>query len=194
MKTSLGEILKLAMYTTLGILFVIVSYVIIINIRHYRSLLDTVNVSEADSDYTTYKDNVNLIEERISNYSDKKSEIYLALNNTLINMKKDGIFRLVPKTKLNYHNLYELNDYYMEELINGWYHNIQNIESSKKYQDTITLLARNSEYLNDVFTNNSLILYDGKLDNKIADNYKFILNNYLIYSEVILNMCDEVGV
>ena len=45
----------------------------------------------------------------------------------------------------------------------------------------------------DIFTNNSLILYDSKLDNKIEDNYHFILSNYRIYSNVILSMCKESG-
>ena len=194
MKEFLGDLLKMAMYTTFGLLLIIASYVIIINISHYRNLTKYVNVSEADSDYSTYKDNVNLIEEKIAKITNKKSDEYLALNNITNAMKNNGVFRLVPKTKLSYHELYELNDYYMEELVNGWYHNIQNIESSQKYQELITMLARNSEYLNHVFTSNSLILYDSKLDNKIDDNYQFILNNYLMYSEIILNICNEIGV
>ena len=109
-------------------------------------------------------------------------------------MKQDGVYRLIPNTKLSYNDLYKLNDYFIEELINnGWLSNIMELNESKKYQDMITILIKNSKYLNSVFTNNSLTMYDSGLDIKIEDNYHFILSNYLMYSNVILNICNEVG-
>ena len=33
-------------------------------------------------------------------------------------LKKDGVFRLIPRTRLSYKDLYRLNDYFVEELIN----------------------------------------------------------------------------
>ena len=109
-------------------------------------------------------------------------------------MKQDGVYRLIPKTKLTYHDLYVLNDYFMEELINnGWVSNIKSYDMSSEYDDIIMMLVNNSNYLNSMFTSNSLILYDGKVDNKIEDNYHFILRNYLMYSNVILSISNELG-
>ncbi len=193
MKALFGEHLKMVMYIIFGILLIMSSYIIILNIHHYKSLSVNISVSELDSDYSKYKDNIVLIEEKLITYkSDDK--LYLALTKTVNNMKKNGVFRLVPKSKLNYKNLYELNDYFMEELINNsWVHNIQELNISNKYQNTIDMLVSNSNYINSIFNSNSLILFDGKLNNKIDDNYHFILRNYLMYSNVILDMCNELG-
>ena len=193
MKAVLNNYLKIAMYTIFGILFAMSAYVIILNVCHYRSLKDTVIVSEADNDYSKYKDNITLIEEKLNNYS-KEGKLYTSLSKSVDVMKKNGVFRLVPKTELNYTKLYELNDYFLEELINNnWLVNIKELDISHKYQDTINLLSKNSVYLNSILTNNSLILYDNSLDTRIEDNYHFILSNYKAYSNIILDMCNELG-
>ena len=150
-------------------------------------------VSEIDSDYTKYKTNVTLIEEKVNkliNHENSNS----SLLKTVEILKKDGIFRLVPKTKLTYQDLYNLNDYYIEELINNsWVGNIQKLKVSQKYQNIISMLINSSNYLNSVFTNNSLVLFDSNLDNKIEDNYHALLSNYLMYSNVIIDICNDLG-
>ena len=194
MKSLVRDYIRVIMYTIFSILFAMSTYIIIINIHHYRSISDSINVSDIDSNYSSYKDNVNLIEEKLEKYSNKADKIYLSFSKTVNNMKKGGVFRLLPKTKLSYKDLYNLNDYFIEELINNsWVHNLKELEVSNKYQNTINLLINNSKYLNSVFNSNSLVLYDSGLDNKISDNYHFILNNYLMYSNVILGMCNELG-
>ena len=194
MKVKVGECLKIVLYTIFGILLVISSYTIIINIHHYQSLTDVVIVSEADNDYSKYKDNINVIEEKLNTFQNKNGKEYTNLIKTLTIMKKGGVFRLIPKTKLKYQDLYQLNEYFMEELINNnWVTNIKKLEISEKYQDVVTMIINNSNYLNSVFTNNSLILSDSKQDNKIEDNYHFILSNYLMYSNIVLDMCNEIG-
>ena len=191
MKTHFDEYLK---YTIFGILFSMSIYLIVLNIHHSNSLKNIVNVSDIDSDYIKYKNNVSLIEKELNNYSVKDDKLYLSLIKILNTMKNGGVFRLVPKTKLNYTELYDINDYFMEELINnGWVLNMHDIDISLKYQDIVSMLSSNSKYLNSIFTNNSLILYDDALNNQIEDNYHFIINNYLMYSNIILSMCDELG-
>lgn len=186
MKTIFSDYLKIVIYFITGILLIISSYTIIINIKHYQSLSSIVVVSEIDNDYIKFKENVGLIE--------KSKGLNARLASALEIMKQDGVYRLIPNTKLSYNDLYKLNDYFIEELINnGWLSNIMELNESKKYQDMITILIKNSKYLNSVFTNNSLTMYDSSLDIKIEDNYHFILSNYLMYSNVILNICNEVG-
>lgn len=189
-----GEYLKMVMYTIFCLMLVVSSYTIILNIHHYKSLSNIIAVSEIDSDYSKYKENVVLIEEKLNNHSNSSDKLYISLEKTANYMKKSGVFRLVPKAKLTYKDLYELNDYFIEELINNcWIHSIKELDISIKYQEVINMLVNNSNYINSIFTNNSLILYDDTLDNKIADNYHFILKNYLMYSNVILNLCNELG-
>ncbi len=193
MKTHFDEYLKIIMYTIFGILFAMSIYLIVLNIHHSNSLTSIVNVSDLDNDYVKYKDNVTIIEEKLAK-NVNASALYKALSKAVKNMKNGGVFRLVPKTKLSYKDLYEINDYFMEELINNsWVHNIKELDNSLKYQEIISMLVNNSNYINRVFTNNSLTLYDSNLTNSVEDNYHFIINNYLMYSNVILSLCDEIG-
>ena len=193
MKPIIGEYLKVVIYTIFAILFAMSVYIIMINIHHYKSLKGDIIVSELYNSYSKYKNNVTLIEEKINLFKDN-NELYLALSKNLNNMKNGGVFRLIPKTKLNYKDLYELNDYFMEELINNsWVYNLKTYDKDNRYQDTINFLVNNSNYLNNTFISNSLILYDSSLDNKVVDNYHFILNNYYMYSKVVLDMCNELG-
>lgn len=188
-----GEYLKIIMYFIFGITIVMASYLIVLNIHHYKSLSQNVIVSEIDNDYSKYKENIVLIEEKINNYKNT-NDVYPSLSKSLTTMKKGGVFRLVPKTKLSYKDLYDLNDFFMEEIINNnWVRDIKELEISTNYQEIINMLVNNSKYINSVFTSNGLTLYDDSLDNKISDNYHFILKNYLMYSNVILSMCNELG-
>ncbi len=193
MKSPKVDYIKIIMYSLFGVIFALASYIIIININHYRSLSYTINVSDIDEDYSKYKDNVLQIEKKLNDIS-SDDKTYLSLTKVLTTMKKDGVYRLIPKQELNYRDLYNLNDYFMEDFINNnWVSYLKESEISTKYQDTLDMLINNSNYLNKVFTGNSLILYDDSLDNKIEDNYHFILKNYLMYSSVILDMCNELG-
>ena len=153
-----------------------------------------VSLLEIDNDYSIYKKNVNLIEKYLEEHQFKDNKMYLSLSKVLNGMKSNGVYRLIPKTKLNNKDLYELNNYFIEELINnGWISTIKEYEVSNNYQDTIDLIINNSNYLDQILINNGLVLYDSSLDNKIEDNYHFLLSNYMMYSKVILNICNELG-
>ena len=194
MKIILKDHLKIVLYAIFGIVLVMSSYTIILNVNHYKSLSKTTIVSEIDNDYSIYKKNVNLIEKYLEEHEFKDNKIYLSLSKVLNGMKSNGVYRLIPKTKLNNKDLYELNNYFMEELINnGWISTIKEYEVSNNYQDSIDLIINNSNYLNQILINNGLVLYDSSLDNKVEDNYHFLLSNYMMYSKVILNICNELG-
>ncbi len=191
MKTFYKESLKIIMYTIFGILLVMSSYIIIFNIYHVHSLSETTIVSEMDKDYKIYQDNIRLIEESINKHTIKDNKLYLSLTKVLNSMK---INKLIPKTKLNNKDLYDLNDYFMEKLINdSWVSTLKEYEFSNKYQEEIKELVDNSNYLNNILTSNSLISYDSKTNNIVGDNYHFVLTNYMMYSKVILNICNELG-
>lgn len=194
MKIILKDHLKIVLYAIFGIVLVMSSYTIILNVNHYQSLSKTTVVSEIDNDYSIYKKNVNLIEKYLEEHQFKDNKMYLSLSKVLNGMKSNGVYRLIPKTKLNNKDLYELNNYFIEELINnGWISTIKEYEVSNNYQDTIDLIINNSNYLDQILINNGLVLYDSSLDNKIEDNYHFLLLNYMMYSKVILNICNELG-
>ena len=193
MKALLSKYYEAIIYTIFGLMIILSSYTIILNIHHYQSLQTKVSVSEIDVNYKKYMNNVTKLEDNITK-SLKDTDIYLSLNKVLTILKKDGVFRLVPNTKLEYHDLYQLNDYFIEELINnGWVSVISKFDTSNKYSEEINLLINNANYMNSYLIKNGLILYDDSNSHKIVDDYHLILNNYAMYSSIILDISNSIG-
>ena len=192
MKSLIGEYYKVVLYTIFGLMIVMSSYCIILNIHHYNAISSEVTVSDIDTDYKEYINNINKIEDKVSKLSN--SELARNIKSTVEVMKKSGVFRLIPKTKLSYHDLYDLNDYFIERLINDcWvrYFNMTKLGSS--HNDIANMLISNANYINSHLTDNSLTLYDSKDDSKIIDDYHFIVRNYVMYSNIILDLCNSLG-
>ena len=192
MKSLIGEYYKVVLYTIFGLMIVMSSYCIILNIHHYNAISSEVTVSDIDTDYKEYINNINKIEDNVSKLSN--SELARNIKSTVEVMKKSGVFRLIPKTKLGYHDLYDLNDYFIERLINDcWvrYFNMTKLGSS--HNDIANMLISNANYINSHLTDNSLTLYDSKDDSKIIDDYHFIVRNYVMYSNIILDLCNSLG-
>ncbi len=188
MKRAFDEYVKIILYTIFGLILIMSSYIIIINIHHYKALSSTVVVSEVDSDYTKYKKTVNDIENVLSNYS-KNNSLYPSLYSTFNVLKNGGVFRLIPNSKLNYHDLYELNDYFINKIINEcWVSKLKSFNKNSNIQRVVDVLINNSKNLNNHFLDNGLTLYDSYNENKIIDDYTSILKNYVIFSEVILSI------
>lgn len=189
MKSLFGEYKKILMYTIFGLIIILSSYTIILNVHHYKSLNNYAVVSEIDLNYTKYMNNVIEFEEAVNKVGVTNKDLFLSLNNVLSILKKDGVFRLVPNTKLKYQDLYQLNNYFIEELINnGWVANIKKLDINEKYKNQIDFLVNNAKYLNNSFSKNGLILYDDIDSHKIVDDYNLILNNYAMYSSIILEL------
>ena len=192
MKAIFGEYYKIVMYTIFGLMIVLSSYTIILNIHHFKSLRNTAVVSEIDINYKKYMDNVTKLEEKTQKIS-KDNAMYKSLSNAVNILKKDGVFRLIPNSKLGYRDLYELNEYFIEKLINSsWVTDMKKLSISNKYDEEISLLINNSNYINSVFIKNGLILYDDNNSHKIVDDYHLIVNNYMMYSSILLDICNSV--
>ena len=112
-----------------------------------------------------------------------------SLKRTLDVLKDGGVFRLIPNTKLTYYDLYNLNDYFINDIINNcWVLGLKEVNKNKTNEEIINVLINNSNYLNNHFTNNGLTLYDSYSENNIQNDYKLILNNYLAFSKVVLSL------
>lgn len=194
MKSLFGECYKILMYTIFGLMIVLSSYTIILNVHHYKSLNNNVVVSDIDIGYKKFMNNVTSLEDNLNQINTSSDDIYVSLRNVLTVLKKDGLFRMVPNSKIGYRDLYNLNEYFIEELINnGWVSNIRKHDISNDYIDEIDLLINNSNYINSIFINNGLLLYDDNNSHRIVDDYHLILNNYTMYSSIILNISNSLG-
>ena len=192
MKSLLGEYYNIVMYTIFGLILVMSSYVIILNVHHYNALGTKVIVSELDNDYKKYKDNITKLDNNINTISDNDN-MKLYFSKALAIFQKDGLFRILPQTKLEYGDLYKLNTYFIDEIINNcWVITFQNLEISKKYQNIVDYIISNARYIDDYLSKDSLILYESNNKSRIINDYHMILNNYAAFSDVILDISNSV--
>lgn len=193
MKNFIRDYFNALMYTICGILIILGSYNILLNINHMNYLNEKVMVSDIDNNYKIFKNNILMIEKNIENSNDK------SLSSVLSLIKKDGIYQLLPGDKLTYMDLYNLNNYFTDTLVNnGW---IANLKLIKKYDtqinnELINSLVESSNYVGKELLNNSNFHYDVKnndIRSTINEEYQLILNNYKEYSYLILEISKKLG-
>lgn len=198
MKSLMDEYLDIVMYTICGVLLVLASYNILINYNHATYLNNKVVVSDNDNSYRVYKENVLKIENKLSEMNNRNKE-YFYLQNVLYLMKNDGTYHLLPGSELGYYDLYTLNNYFIDIIINnGWISTLKQVDNfNTTINDSfINALVNNSDYINKEILNNSNYHYDVKrneIRKTIDEEYKAILSNYKNFSDLILELCDNVG-
>lgn len=196
MKKFIEEYYLFFIYTICIILFIISIYNILINVKHALYLNEKITVSDIDNNYKSLKDNIILIEDNLE--KNKNSNLYNPLLNTMLLLKQNGVYRLMPGDKLTYIDLYDLNNYFLDIIINnGWTINFSNIKSVTNTfnNEYIDMLINNANYINKELLNNSNFSYT--VNNNIRDNineeYQYILNNYQKFSSLILEISNKMG-
>ena len=195
MKDFIGEYFKMIMYTIFGLLLIIASYSIILNIYHMKSLSLDAFVSEIDTSYSNLKNNINRIDNILDNYQeDDDNTLYLTINYVITSLKNDGVFRLMPNSKISYQELYSLNDYFMEILINNcWVAHLKPINKDSSLEEIVKLLITDTNYMRTRLVNNSLTLSETIGNDLINNDYQFILKNYEKFSYVVLEISKNLG-
>ena len=197
MKGFLKEYTMIIIYLITGIMFVLGTYSILINVNHALFINKKVVVREIDNDYKIFKDNVLQIESLLLDGNVSKNN--KSISKTLSLLKKDGVYRLLPGDLLNYGDLYNLNNYFLDSIINdGWISDLkQNSDINNSFNNEyVDILIRNANYLNKELLNNSNYHYDIK-NNEVRDvmmeEYLLILKNYKSFSSLVLELCNKNG-
>ena len=197
MKGFLKEYTMIIIYLITGIMFALGTYSILINVNHALFINKKVVVREIDNDYKIFKDNVLQIESLLLDGNVSKNN--KSISKTLSLLKKDGVYRLLPGDLLNYGDLYNLNNYFLDSIINdGWISDLkQNSDINNSFNNEyVDILIRNANYLNKELLNNSNYHYDIK-NNEVRDvmmeEYLLILKNYKSFSSLVLELCDKNG-
>ena len=188
MRKFLNEYLNVVLYTISIILIILSTYTIIININHAIFLNKKVVVSDIDNDFQKFRDNVIKIEDKIENRNDSTFIIIFNL------LKNDGLYKLMPGDNLDYADIYNLNNYFIDKIINeGYISSLKQKNNIKIYDEFINNLIYKANYINRELENNSNYQYDvlnNEIRDSINDEYQMIINNYQELSYIILEMCD----
>ncbi len=195
MKRFLEEYCSYFIYGICILLLSLSLYNIVINYKHANSLNERIVVMDSLNVYKEFKNNVLSIENNVNNNHDSK--LYGSLSKILELLKKDGAFRLFPKDKLAYQDLYKLNNYFLEIINNGWIYNLSEIEkySGDNYNEFVNTLINNANYVDKELLNNSNYAYsfNKNIRDEMDEVYKYILNNYEKFSYIILKISNEMG-
>ncbi len=172
-------------------------YNIIINILHAIFLNEKVFVIDKEKIYNDFKNNVLLIEKKIDE-SDDNGKLHNSISTVLLLLKQDGVYRLLPGDELSFRDLYKLNGYFMDTIINeGWYLKISQLNefNSNINDEYVDILVANANYLNKELLNNSNFeyTYNKNIRDKINEEYQYILNNYQKFSFLILELSNKIG-
>lgn len=196
MRAFIKEYLDVFMYTICGVLIIIGSYNVIVNIYHSRHLNERIVVREIDNNYKEYKSNVINLETILLN-KNSSSQLYNALKYSLGVLKNEGAYRLLPGDLLGYKDVYELNNYFIDHVINeSWIINLQKIDNNVIDQDYVKTLINNSNYVNKELLNNSNFHYDVKgndIRNTLEEEYGLIIRNYRDYSLLLIELAKGLG-
>ena len=197
MKAFLKEYTNILIYSITGVMLVLGTYSILINVNHASFISNKIVVREIDNDFKVFKDNVLQIENLLLKGKVKKND--RLISKTLSLLKKDGVYRLLPGDVLKYSDLYNLNNYFIDSIINdGWISTLkQSSDISNNFNNEfVDDLIKNANYLNKELLNNSNYHYDVK-NNEVRDvlmeEYLFILENYKSFSSLVLELCNEYG-
>lgn len=179
------------LYTLCSIIAIISIYTLILNFHQFKGVNEKIKVSNLDNDYAKYKDNVTKLENYLSNYKgDKENKEYRILNETLNILKKDNVYALVPNSTLTIADIYELNNYFIENMYNkSWVVGLVNLNKSEVNQEFINTILNNANYIHSILLKNSNVYYS----NDTKSLYNLVLKNYYDYSFVVLNICDNLG-
>ena len=194
MRAFLEEYIDIVVYAFCGLILALGSYNIIINVNHSKYINQKIVVRDVDSNFKEYKDNLSLIEIEKNKVDDYK--MVNDINKLLDLMKSDGAYRLFPKDNLSVIDLYNLNNYFIDTIINdGWTTIFKKYSDNKVSDDLIKSLINNYEYINKELLNNSNYSFNLKNDlrDEMQEKYNGILNNYCLFSRLILNMVKEMG-
>ena len=198
MKAFINEYLHIIMYAICGILLVLGSYNILININHYSYISKSVVASDGDSNYKEFKNNLAIIEKNISNYhGNKNNKLYYAVSNTFDILKQGGVYQLLPNSKIGYEDLYQLNNYYLSNIIDvGWTSNLKSVVNNDHYNKIMDYLIKKADYFHQELLNNSNFQYDikdiGERDS-LDEKYHFLLDNYCFFSSLLVEISQEIG-
>ena len=179
------------LYTLCSTIAIISIYTLILNFHQFKGVNEKIKVSNLDNDYAKYKDNVTKLENYLSNYKgDKENKEYHILNETLNILKKDNVYALVPNSTLTIADIYELNNYFIENMYNkSWVVGLVNLNKSEVNQEFINTILNNANYIHSILLKNSNVYYS----NDTKSLYNLVLKNYYDYSFVVLNICDNLG-
>ena len=187
-------------------------YYLVINVFHEKSMNKEIYVSENDTYYKKFYNNVNAIKNNIDNYSYNK-KIHKIDYNTMNNFynKIDYCYtilnndiELLQENKfLKYYDVYSLNEYFVNNFVNkcftlnlSWINNISNSYLKEQYTNakfSIDIITNNSLYLKNELKDNSSYYYNTnyfneKIRNNLESSYQLILHNYSDFSNIILNL------
>lgn len=196
MKRFLREYLDIFVYVLCGVILICGSYNLIFNINQAKTLRRNTIVRDNDINYKEYKGNILIIENEIKKINNES--VKNRIRHVLSLMEEDGVYKLFPYDKITSLDVYNLNNYFIDSLINdGWTASLKNlVKGNDIYDNYVKSLVNNYEYIDKELLDNSNYWYkvdDTSIRDNLEEQYKSVLTNYCLYSRMIITIVKDLG-
>ena len=196
MKRFLREYLDIFVYVLCGVILICGSYNLIFNINQAKALRRNTIVRDNDINYKEYKGNILIIENEIKKINNES--VKNRIRHVLSLMEEDGVYKLFPYDKITSLDVYNLNNYFIDSLINdGWTASLKNlVKGNDIYDNYVKSLVNNYEYIDKELLDNSNYWYkvdDTSIRDNLEEQYKSVLTNYCLYSRMIITIVKDLG-
>ncbi len=211
MKKFISEYLKIIAYTSLGLVFMITSFYLLINYYHSAELKNHIYISSNDINYKEYQTKLIEISNNLNIYKAKKLDnpIYDKMYNKLLTcntvLKEEGTLRTFETDKYHPSNdVYQLGTTFQSNALNICYAlhlSYLNKEDAPKefkkfapfIQNTVNILSNQTQFALDEIKGNSSYFYSTNITsstirNPLESDYQIISSSYNEFASVILEL------
>ncbi len=211
MKQFFREYLKIFAYATLGLVFVISSFYLLINFYHSKEIDKKYYVSSTDSSYTSYKSKIEEIKNNLNTYSrnSKKNTKYLSLHTRLTTcselLESNGTLANIEMNKYyDSYDVYKLGQKFQGSLINScWVVQLSYLTTDAApsgFEEVMPFVTREIdiigdkvEYALEELENNGSYFYStgitsATIRNYLRADYIAITKSYNDFADVVLQL------
>lgn len=213
MKNILLEFLKLLSSAILIICFSFASFLLIINLFHYKEISRAQRIDMVDNkDYIEYKNTIDTVDKTMKsvNYNDAKYKntakpVYEKYNTCIKSLKESTFEGLKDKSSITILELYNINNEMLDEYnnlcISDIVYTIEEIGKTNNYKNNFVpikksieekqkIMLDNTDYLAKASLNNSSYSFNTDLStssiyNKTIGELKLTITNYKILASIL---------
>ncbi len=216
MKKFFAEYIRIIAYTSLGLVFVLASFYLVINYQHSEEVAKKLYISSTESNYLSYKDKLAKIDNNLESFKTKKIDnknIQRLYNKLLtcsnILKKDDGLANLKTNNYYTSYDIYKLGNNFQSQVLNVcWAVHLSYLSSDEVPEEfkeiapyipnTVDLASNQVLSALDEIENNSSYFYSTNITSAtirdyLSSDYTAIAKAYSGFADIVLNLSEFIN-
>lgn len=216
MKKFIREYLKIIASTTIGLVFIVASFYLVMNYYHSEELKKTLYISSNDINYTNYKEKISKIKANLNTFNSKQNKdanlktMYNKLVTCANVMQSDGtLFNLNVNNHFYPLDVYKLGSKFQTDILNVcWALHLSYLtedDVAEEFKDiapyvvsSIQTIGNQTNFALSEIQNNSSYFYttnitSSTIRNYLNADYTIIGNSYNQFASIILSLSEFIN-